>query len=98
MRNTQRDRSALKILFPQATFLCPDVLTFYYLNRQKEDETMSEENKKICPQCEGKKVIPGTCSCNMEWRGTKVDDEWEDCQCSEKVECPTCHGTGYAEH
>lgn len=58
---------------------------------------MSEKNKKICPQCDGKKVIPGTCVCNMEWRGTQTGDEWEDCQCSEEVECPTCHGTGYVE-
>ena len=49
------------------------------------------------PQCDGKKVIPGTCVCNMEWRGTKTGDDWDECQCSEEVECPTCHGTGYVK-
>ncbi|MFH7326803.1 ankyrin [Desulfurivibrio sp. C05AmB] len=59
---------------------------------------MSEKNQKICPECKGKKVIPGNCTCNMEWRGTQLlDDQWDDCKCSREEECPICHGTGYVE-
>ena len=58
---------------------------------------MSEETKKICPECQGKKVIKGTCVCDMEWRGTQTGDDWEDCQCTPDVECPVCHGTGYVK-
>lgn len=53
------------------------------------------EKKKICPECAGKKVIPGTCVCDSEWRGTKVMDGFEDCQCTPDIECPVCHGSGY---
>ncbi len=54
------------------------------------------EEKKTCPTCQGKKVIAGICECSSEWRGTQADDEWQDCQCTPELECPTCHGTGYA--
>ncbi|MEW6518848.1 MAG: ankyrin [Thermodesulfobacteriota bacterium] len=53
-----------------------------------------EKNTSICPTCAGEKVITGTCTCDMEWRGTQEDDNWEDCQCTPEVQCPTCHGTG----
>ncbi len=57
---------------------------------------MAEETgKKICPECKGKKVIAGACECNMEWRGTEVNGEWNDCQCNEEEGCPICHGEGY---
>ena len=58
---------------------------------------MTESNKKVCPVCQGKKVVPGTCECNSEWRGSQVGDEWSDCQCVPEQECPTCNGTGYVE-
>ena len=58
---------------------------------------MTQENKTTCPMCAGKKVIAGKCECAMEWRGTQNGDNWEDCQCTPEVECPTCHGTGYIE-
>lgn len=54
---------------------------------------MSE--KKVCPTCNGKKVIPGTCECDSEWRGTQSDNEWAECQCTPEVECPACKGTGF---
>ncbi|MEW6220834.1 MAG: hypothetical protein AB1634_15060 [Thermodesulfobacteriota bacterium] len=47
-----------------------------------------------CPNCGGQKTVPGFCTCNMEWRGTQVGDQWEDCKCAPDVECPTCHGAG----
>lgn len=58
---------------------------------------MNEKEKKICPECKGKKVIPGKCNCDMEWRGNQLDDEWNDCKCSREEECPICHGTGYVD-
>jgi hypothetical protein len=58
---------------------------------------MSQENKKICPTCQGKKVVQGTCECDVEWRGTQRGDEWEDCQCTPEVVCPVCHGKGFVE-
>ena len=58
---------------------------------------MEKDKTVICPICQGKKVIEGVCECNMEWRGTAVDDGWEDCQCTPEQECPTCHGTGVSE-
>ena len=57
---------------------------------------MAQETKKIvCPTCQGEKVVKGVCQCSMEWRGTQVGDEWQDCQCTPELECPTCHGSGY---
>ena len=49
---------------------------------------------KPCPICLGKKVVPGTCVCNMEWRGTQTETGWEDCQCTPEVTCTQCNGTG----
>jgi len=54
-----------------------------------------QKGKKICPICDGKKKVPGVCSCNMEWRGNKIGDEWEDCQCTPEITCTNCNGTGY---
>jgi len=58
---------------------------------------MEQETKNICPACQGKKVIAGTCECNMEWRGNQSEDGLDDCQCTPDTECPTCHGTGFVE-
>lgn len=59
---------------------------------------MSEEKpKKECPECSGRKIIPGTCVCNSEWRGSQVGDDWDECQCSPDVSCPTCNGSGFVE-
>lgn len=58
---------------------------------------MAEKGKKVCPQCQGKKVVPGVCVCNSEWRGNQTGDEWEDCQCAPEQECLTCRGAGYVE-
>ena len=54
-----------------------------------------QESTKLCPICQGKKMIPGVCECDMEWRGNKTGDDWEDCQCTPDADCPTCQGTGY---
>ena len=56
---------------------------------------MTAESKKICPACQGKKVIPGECICDTEWRGTQKEDAWEDCQCTPDKDCTMCSGTGY---
>lgn len=56
---------------------------------------MNEQEKMVCPECEGRKVVEGTCVCDSEWRGTMVNNEWEDCQCMPGTTCPTCNGTGY---
>lgn len=51
--------------------------------------------KKVCPVCGGKKTVPGVCSCNMEWRGSQIGDQWEDCQCTPEVTCTECNGSGF---
>jgi len=56
---------------------------------------MTDNNQKICPTCQGKKVIDGVCECSSEWRGTQNGDDWEDCQCTPEQECPQCKGSGY---
>lgn len=56
---------------------------------------MSDQSGKICPTCNGAKVIPGTCVCNSEWRGNEIGDSWDECRCEKEVQCPTCGGTGY---
>jgi hypothetical protein len=54
--------------------------------------------QKTCPECNGKKIVPGTCSCDAEWQGTNVgEDAFDPCQCSPDVTCPTCEGKGYLE-
>ena len=58
---------------------------------------MTEEGKKQCSICNGKKVVGGVCECSTEWRGTQQGDEWEDCQCTPEEECPACQGTGYVD-
>jgi type II secretory ATPase GspE/PulE/Tfp pilus assembly ATPase PilB-like protein len=58
---------------------------------------MGEGMRKVCSTCQGKKVVEGVCECSTEWRGTQSDDEWEECQCTPEVSCPTCKGTGYIE-
>lgn len=55
---------------------------------------MSEENKKPCPTCQGKKIIEGVCEVSSEWRGTHNDDILDDEQCTPADKCPTCDGTG----
>jgi hypothetical protein len=56
-----------------------------------------KKTEKECPECCGKKIIPGECICNSEWRGTQVGDDWNECQCSPDVPCPNCNGTGVVE-
>ena len=58
---------------------------------------MTQKSKKTCPTCQGKKVIGGECQCSMEWSGTQVGDEWQDCQCTPEQKCPTCMGSGYVD-
>ncbi|MEN8135988.1 MAG: ankyrin [Thermodesulfobacteriota bacterium] len=55
------------------------------------------DDKKICPTCEGKKVVEGVCECNMEWRGTQQGDDWQDCQCTPELPCKACSGTGFVD-
>lgn len=54
-----------------------------------------EDKRKVCPECGGKKVIDGACVCDMEWRGTEREGEWEDCHCAPEKSCPTCMGRGF---
>jgi len=56
-----------------------------------------QKTKKECPECCGKKNIPGVCECASEWRGTQIGEEWNDCQCTPDIICPTCNGRGYIE-
>lgn len=58
---------------------------------------MADTGKKKCPECDGRKVIAGTCTCDMEWRGTQQGDGWDDCQCSQETECTVCNGTGFVD-
>ncbi len=53
--------------------------------------------KQVCPECSGNKIIPGSCVCDMEWRGTQTDEGMEDCQCEPDVSCSRCGGTGEIE-
>jgi len=56
---------------------------------------MGEAKKKVCPECGGKKTLPGTCVCDSEWRGTQRGEDWEDCQCNREETCPLCMGSGF---
>ena len=50
---------------------------------------MAEQDKKVCPTCNGKKMVLGTCECNAEWRGSQDSDSGDDCQCSPDTQCPS---------
>ena len=52
------------------------------------------KSKKICDRCKGKKMIPGNCECNMEWR----DSEGDDCISEPDQKCPDGNGTGFIEN
>jgi hypothetical protein len=56
---------------------------------------MSEQSKKVCPTCQGKKIIEGVCEVSSEWRGSQNDDILDDMQCTPDEKCPTCEGSGY---
>ena len=56
---------------------------------------MTDDTNTICPECKGEKKIPGTCVCDMEWRGSQEDEDWVDYHCIEEEVCPLCHGSGY---
>ena len=58
---------------------------------------MAQKNMKICPICQGEKVVEGVCECAMEWRGTQKGDDWEDCQCTPEQQCTACQGTGFVQ-
>ena len=58
---------------------------------------MAEMIKKTCPACQGTTIIKGECVCDMEWRGTQKDDDWDDCQCTPDQMCKTCFGKGFVE-
>jgi hypothetical protein len=36
-----------------------------------------EKENKVCPTCEGKKIIPGVCECNSEWRANAIQSGGE---------------------
>ena len=55
---------------------------------------MADDTNKICPECNGDKKIPGTCVCDMEWRGSQKGEEWTDCKCSDEEICFFCQGAG----
>jgi hypothetical protein len=54
----------------------------------------SGRGERICPLCKGEKTVAGTCTCDMEWRGTQLGEEWNDCKCTPDEKCPNCNGTG----
>ena len=56
-----------------------------------------KKSKKKCPECLGEKILPGTCECNSEWRGSQGDDEWNECQCTPDIPCPVCNSSGVVE-
>ena len=58
----------------------------------KETGTMT--SKKVCPKCNGHKLIVGQCECNSEWRSSDDEDGFDDCRCEPDQECPICKGTG----
>ncbi|MBA3006593.1 MAG: ankyrin [Desulfocapsa sp.] len=58
---------------------------------------VTQKNKVICPLCQGKKVVAGTCECNSEWRGTQRGEDWDECQCTPEQQCEMCKGTGYID-
>ncbi len=51
-------------------------------------------SKKVCPKCNGHKLIVGQCECNSEWRSSDDEDGFDDCRCEPDQECPVCKGTG----
>ncbi|PIE57813.1 MAG: ankyrin [Desulfobulbus propionicus] len=53
-----------------------------------------EENKTVCPTCQGKKIIDGVCETSGEWQGSNSDDGQI---CTPDQDCPTCKGKGYIE-
>ena len=55
------------------------------------------ESKKICPMCNGKKLVKGQCECDMEWRSSDGENNLEDCKCEPDQECPACKGTGFID-
>ena len=56
---------------------------------------MSEENKKVCPTCNGTGVIEGVCETSGEWQGGKNADGQI---CTPDQACKTCNGKGYIEN
>ncbi len=57
---------------------------------------MSTGEKKVCPTCQGTKIIAGVCEGSSEWSGAAGGDDFvDDMQCTPDQECPTCKGTGY---
>lgn len=59
---------------------------------------MEKKNRTTCPYCNGKKVIPGSCVCDREWRGSPQDDGFEECRCEKETVCTNCRGNGYIEN
>ncbi|MBF0457206.1 MAG: hypothetical protein HQK99_04850 [Nitrospirae bacterium] len=51
--------------------------------------------KLLCPECKGSKVVSGEVVCNMEWRGSDLESETDDCIAEPNKECPVCYGNGY---
>ena len=53
-----------------------------------------EKENKVCPTCDGKKVVSGVCECSSEWRGTQSGDDWDDCQCTPEEIVGVCVNSG----
>ncbi|WP_163337624.1 ankyrin [Desulfopila sp. IMCC35008] len=58
---------------------------------------MTEETRKPCPTCQGKKIIEGVCEVSSEWSGSSNDELDDGLHCTPDEDCPTCKGLGYEE-
>ncbi len=43
-----------------------------------KEEKMTTEEKKVCPTCQGKKIIGGVCEGSSEWSGAGGGDDFVD--------------------
>lgn len=59
-----------------------------------QNQAHTSEDQQICPECNGEKMIRGVCTCDMEWRGSSVGEEWNDCRCTPDTPCSYCNGEG----
>ncbi len=60
---------------------------------------MTAEEKKVCPTCQGKKVIEGVCESSSEWSGAGGGEIFvDDMGYTPTEKCPIYNGTGLAKY